>query len=197
MANVTKAPDASTTFMRLDNEPVKAWQAFMRYRDMGPERTLNKVRIQMGRPEVYQNNLEQWSMRWKWVQRARAFDDYTEKLQLRRSESEIPLWERRRQEVLEKNYQRAERLWERVDKMLDHPLTVEVKDDARGVVEVHPAKWSYSSIAQVAKMAAELQTGTIAEALPNDAEEEFDVDTATIEQLREFVARHSKRREEV
>jgi hypothetical protein len=98
---------------------------------------------------------------------------------------------------LEKNWARAERLWERVEKMLEHPLTVEVHSGKQGTVEVHPNKWNYSSLAQIAKVAAELQAATVAEALPTEADEAFDVDTATIEELRDFVARHAKRREEV
>jgi hypothetical protein len=164
---------------------------------MGPERTINKVRIALGKPPIYNANLEKWSRENQWVKRARAFDTYNESLELRQAQASIPLWEQRRQEVLEKNWARAERLWERVEKMLEHPLTVEVHSGKQGTVEVHPNKWNYSSLAQIAKVAAELQAATVAEALPTQADEAFDVDTATIEELRDFVARHAKRREEV
>lgn len=192
MANTTSQPDDSTTFMRLPNEPVKAWNGFMCYRDLGPERTLNKVLIAFGKPPSYMRQLQYWSSDYEWVKRARAFDHYTESIQLKQSVSEVPLWEKRRLEALEKNLEMAAKLWAKVELMLEHPITHEVKDDYRGVIEVHPAKWSYSSLAQVVKTAAELQAATISEALPSVSEEDFDVDTATIDQLREYVARHKR-----
>jgi hypothetical protein len=192
MPNTTTPPDENTSFMRLPNEGVKAWQAFMIYRDMGPDRTLRDVSNKLRKSE---DLIWRWSSQWEWVKRARAFDQYNESLEIKQAQSSVPLWEQRRQEVLEKNWERAERLWSRVEAMLKHPLTVEVYSGKQGTVEVHPNKWNYSSLAQIAKVAAELQAATVAEALPTAQEEAFDVETATLEELREFVARHSKRRE--
>jgi hypothetical protein len=195
MANITSPPDPSTTFMRLPHEPAKAWTAFRMYRDMGPlDRAMDTVRVNLGKPPSYLRVIHQWSSKYQWVLRARAYDHYNEELSRLHAEQAIPLWEKRRQDSLEANMALASRLRENLMAMLDHPLTEEVRDDSRGVTVIQPAKWSYTSVASLAKTIAELEAATIAEALPRGGDESFDVETATIEQLRDFVARNTGKR---
>jgi hypothetical protein len=81
---------------RLPNETQKAYHAFSWYRDMGPGRTVARVRAEMQalkkaapsdggqaveKPD-YRNHrgvLEKWCCRHKWVERATAFDAETER----------------------------------------------------------------------------------------------------------------------
>jgi hypothetical protein len=51
----------------------KSWLAFCKYRDMGGDRTIEKVRVECG----YRSGrkLEQWSSQYAWVARCSAFDD--------------------------------------------------------------------------------------------------------------------------
>lgn len=58
-------------------ETSKAFDAFAIYRDLGAvERSLEKVRLELGRPQGYMRPLEAWSSRHRWVERARSWDDH-------------------------------------------------------------------------------------------------------------------------
>ena len=60
---------------RQPGESAKSYEAFVIYRDMGPSRTLPRVRETLGRPSGYQRWLETWSSSGGWVARAIAWDD--------------------------------------------------------------------------------------------------------------------------
>ena len=60
-------------------ETHKSWLAFCKYRDMGPSRTLEKIRIMLGKDTGYMRHLEHWSAKYKWVSRANAYDNYLDK----------------------------------------------------------------------------------------------------------------------
>lgn len=62
-------------FDRLPDETTPAWKAFLIYRNMGEERTLEKTRVALGRPEGYIRQLQTWSSRYEWVARSRSWDD--------------------------------------------------------------------------------------------------------------------------
>lgn len=56
---------------RLDGESAKAYAAFCKYRDLSESRTLAKV-AEMS--HCSGQNINRWSRRWLWVNRAAAFD---------------------------------------------------------------------------------------------------------------------------
>lgn len=56
---------------RQDSETSPAWGAFLLYRDMGGNRSLEKVARKVGKSRPL---MERWSRRYDWVERARAFD---------------------------------------------------------------------------------------------------------------------------
>lgn len=58
----------------LEDETAKAYNAFMIYKNLGPERTIDKVRQKLGRPERYLSQLQTWSTKHNWVERAEAWD---------------------------------------------------------------------------------------------------------------------------
>ena len=59
---------------RLTGESAKAYASFVLYRDMGPERSLRKV-AEGGESTAKIRQLEKWSVKWRWVDRAQAYDD--------------------------------------------------------------------------------------------------------------------------
>lgn len=195
MANVTSPPDADTTFERLPKEPMKAWQAFVMYRDMGFDRTMEGVRLSLTKPSGYLRQLQEWSIRFEWVKRARLYDDHIERSARAAAERSIPLWEQRRQESLEANMALAAKLRDRLSEMLDHPITKEVikEFDGKTVTYIIPANWSFSSIANMVKVVAELEAATIGEAMQGAGHETFDVESATIDELRAFISRNRSR----
>jgi hypothetical protein len=66
---------------RLPNERSKAYHLFCLYRDMGPLRSLEKLRRSIGKQQGYAWNLQRFSSRHSWQVRVRAFDDYILKLE--------------------------------------------------------------------------------------------------------------------
>jgi hypothetical protein len=61
---------------RQPREPDRAWDAFRIYRDLGPDqRSLNRVRSEIGK--AY-SNVSEWSGRWEWVKRCRAWDAFVD-----------------------------------------------------------------------------------------------------------------------
>ncbi len=61
-------------YERQPDEPETAWQCFVVYRDMGPERTLAKTAASLGRPPGYIKYLEDCSRQYKWRARAISWD---------------------------------------------------------------------------------------------------------------------------
>lgn len=77
---------------RLEHEGTKPYQAFCIYRDMGLGRTvLEAYRIYIDRPDKPYVNIYflAWARRFRWVERAQAYDDYLEARQRRIREDEI------------------------------------------------------------------------------------------------------------
>jgi hypothetical protein len=65
-------------------EPPKAFRAFALYRDLGARRSLDEVcrqlyRTQTGRKRASTGCVQEWSSRWRWVSRAAAWDDETDR----------------------------------------------------------------------------------------------------------------------
>lgn len=73
---------------RMDDETPKAYQAFARYRDLGPIRSLEKLRTSYldtaGNP--LHRSIRQfstWSARYDWAERSNAYDDHLERIRMR------------------------------------------------------------------------------------------------------------------
>jgi len=73
---------------RLPNESTKAYAAFCVYRDLGTERSLEKAGQTLDKPRT-RKWLGEWSAKYKWVERAKAYDDYVEKLKRKEKEKAI------------------------------------------------------------------------------------------------------------
>jgi hypothetical protein len=61
----------SLTFERMPGESAVAFAAFVVYRDVGPTRSIRKLRQEVGKSRAV---LERWSVRWSWVERVRLWD---------------------------------------------------------------------------------------------------------------------------
>lgn len=71
---------------RIDGETSRAWEGFVSYRDMGPERSLSKVARQLSKSKQL---LQRWSSRWLWVMRVRAWDDHMDERLRQAHEDEV------------------------------------------------------------------------------------------------------------
>jgi hypothetical protein len=95
------------------------------------------------------------------------------------------------------NMKLARDIRKKIQEMLKHPITVEeVKDiNGREVVFVMPARWTYNTVGNLSKIAAELEAQTIGDATMSMLEEDtFDPQAASIEELRDYINRHSPRK---
>lgn len=204
MANTGKAtqvPDANTTYERLANESDEPWQAFVMYRDMGPRRpghpgrSLENVRVSLGKPDHFISNLKQWSGRFQWVKRARKYDDELEKKHRKVAERRIPYWEKVRHRSHKQNIQAAQKVRRKVAEMLARPIdSEEIRElNGREVVFLSP-RWTMKDIGALLKVAAELEAGTIADATLTESEKNFDPEKASIEELRTYIAEHTGRK---
>lgn len=182
-------------FDRLPKESTKAWEAFVYYRNLGSDRSLDKVRRQYSDKPSYMALVARWSSRYSWVKRARAFDDYIERKSRIQLESRLPLWEARREASLEANLLLAAQIRNRLQEMINHPLLRQVTrvEGEKTVHVTEPAGWTWNTIVNGAKAVAELEAGTIAEGLMEADLESFDVESATEEELREFINRRLAR----
>ena len=59
-------------WQRQKRESARAFEAFQAYRDMGPSRSLAKVGEELGKSDTL---IERWSSKYRWVERARAWDE--------------------------------------------------------------------------------------------------------------------------
>lgn len=73
---------------RQPGESTKAYAAFCAYRDLGPERSIEKAGQMLDKPRS-KKWLGEWSAKYKWVERAKAYDDYVEKLKRKEKEKAI------------------------------------------------------------------------------------------------------------
>ena len=74
---------------RQKNESSKAYAAFCVYRDLGPDRSLEKTREILGKSAGYTRWMQTWSSKYDWVTRAQAYDDYIEGKKRKKNEKEI------------------------------------------------------------------------------------------------------------
>lgn len=73
---------------RLPGESSRAYSVFCEYRDLGPERSLDKLKQKLNKSRT-KSTLARWSGKYKWVERAKAYDDYIEKKKRREHEKAI------------------------------------------------------------------------------------------------------------
>jgi len=72
-------------WQRQPGESSRAFAAFVRYREMGSDRTHKKVALEMGRSV---NNIDQLSTKYKWTVRIKAWDEFLDELKRKTIEKE-------------------------------------------------------------------------------------------------------------
>jgi hypothetical protein len=108
---------------RQKGERSKAFYLFTLYRDLGPLRTIDKVRAnyQKGQGEsISLNQLHKYSMHCQWVCRSEAYDDYQDQ-QARKEMEEA------RKEMIKRHAQESKELQRDVLKLKDTPEIADLK----------------------------------------------------------------------
>ena len=143
--------DKAKIYDRQPTDTDKSWLAFCKYRDMGNDRTLEKVRIECGLRSV--RKLELWSSKYSWVKRCAAFDDDENKaiskaLQNQRLKQRLQL---------EKDaWKLREKILKKADQLLAIPIvTKSVSDDGKTIF-TPTDKWALRDAIALDKYAHEL-----------------------------------------
>jgi virulence-associated protein VagC len=137
----------------MSRESEEAYSAFLAYRDMPAPRSLIRVGQELGKSGGL---CERWSSRHGWAERCRAWDNHLQSKRDKVAAQEAAKWEHRRQEALESNWQMAQALRAKLDKMLAFPLQrTETSKDGKTVI-IEPIRWSFQTVALLARTAAEI-----------------------------------------
>lgn len=136
---------------RQDTDTDKSFAAFCVYRDMGGDRSLEKLRIQCG----YRSGrkLEQWSSKYQWVKRCAAFDD--DEL---RSQS-VALQQQRLKHKLEiekKAWERRLKFQKKADLILNIPIVTSITTEDGLTIYTPTDKWRLTDAIAFSKYADEL-----------------------------------------
>src|SRR5438445_221547 len=110
-----------TTTERLPKETAKAFDAFLAYAKMGPQkRSLAAVGQALGKSTTL---IEKWSSRHDWVKRAALWDNqqnHTEQSAAEQAEMKVALEKaRRREQVQETAWESAKKLIEKAKEMIN------------------------------------------------------------------------------
>lgn len=74
---------------RLPKETTKAYELFNAYLELGPERSLEKLRVATGKKPSYLRQLQRWCSEWAWPERAAHYDDHLQEMKRERHEDVI------------------------------------------------------------------------------------------------------------
>ena len=74
MYKTTTSKVIENPLAQLEEETDKAYQYFVCYAEMGPDRSIEKVRQNYGKSTAYRRHLEKWSSENGWVERANQYD---------------------------------------------------------------------------------------------------------------------------
>lgn len=147
---------------RLENESAKAFAGFQAYCEMGGNRSLKAVGRALGKSEGL---LERWSARFKWVARAKAYDERLLSIQRdaekKTIEAKANSWASRQTALREDEWQTADQLISRARQMLDWPLEHTVTKD--GKTTILPTKWTISDAVRMVEVAAKLRRMAVGE----------------------------------
>src|SRR3954452_16158916 len=95
---------------RQPREGEEAYMAFLAYRDLGPGRTHEATRRQLGKRPGYLKPIERWSALRDWRWRAGAWDAHLQAERDKVAAEEAAKWERRRIQALEDGWKTCQAL---------------------------------------------------------------------------------------
>lgn len=161
--------DEKPPWKRQPGEPNELFRRFQRYLTLPGKRSLlaayNNERSEKARKHATSCPNGWWKAfhEWRWQERAAAWDDYNQKLELEQ-------WQEKRKQQRDREWQISQAWLDKAEEMRRFPLATVTTDNGKTVVE--PARWSFrDSIAIVvescnlARRAAGMSNLTEAEAL--------------------------------
>jgi hypothetical protein len=141
----------SKPYDRQPTDTDKSWAAFCMYRDMGGERSLEKLGQKIGKRSC--RFLYQWCSKHKWVERCRTFDN--EELE-KRSIALRQLRLDRQRKMEEDAWKRRDKLIKRGDTLLAMPIAKPITGEDGTTIYMPTDKWRVSDAVAFYKYADEL-----------------------------------------
>jgi hypothetical protein len=148
-------------------EGEKAYAAFLMYRDMGKDRTIDKVGVQLRgeRPKGRRGahaRLWMWSSNHRWTERVRAWDNEVRRVADEKNAREWAEWEadlgRKRLEAKRKDMELATLLRDRVKELHDKvPIQRLRKAQDGKTVYIEPLRVTQKDLAVMSKFASDLE----------------------------------------
>ena len=149
---------------RLPDEPNMWYARFLRYRDLGPDRSLlgtyNGWRSERGRKNATgcPPRWHFWFERCGWAPRAESWDEAERarlaELRLQEEGVERKKWAERREALREREHTVGLELLQKAQQMLMFPLATTVNED--GTMIIQPGRWSFATAANVIATADKL-----------------------------------------
>jgi len=166
-----------------NGETTPAFDAFARYRDMGPERSLGKVAKELAKSTVI---VGRWSSRWGWVVRAADYDAYMDREKVKAS----------RQAIIDMNNRHvglATSIQTQVAAVL-HKHADALKDDPTATMELSPDQLArlLDVSTRLERMARGAPTEIVEERYPDDEVDYSDWTEEELEQLEAMHERHGR-----
>ncbi len=139
---------------------------FMRYLAMRPgQRSLRELARLEGKSETL---MERWSSRFGWAQRAAAWNQQQARVfaaeHEQRQRERAVVEARKLKDVNERSFQLADKVLDRVEKMLAFPLTetvLETDASGRPITIWKPAKWSYTTVCELFQLGDRIMRQTL------------------------------------
>lgn len=129
-------------------ESRQAYEAFICYRDLGSERSLEAVGRML---EKSWKLCGRWSSRWKWLDRVAAYDAHMAEIEQKAREKALT---KKAEDWATKELEMAALLYDKAKAMLAFPLAQQRTQDGRTIVE--PARWGMRDAGAIADTAVKL-----------------------------------------
>ena len=140
---------------RQNSDTDKSWLAFCKYRDMGGDRSLEKLlqKYPKSTPSSYLRILKLWSAKHKWVERCRAFDDdelrsHSAALQQQRINYKL--------QMEEDTWEKRKKFLKKADLILNVPITQKIVTNDGKTIFYPTDKWRLTDAIAFHKYAHEL-----------------------------------------
>lgn len=145
-------------FERQQGETQKAYLAFQKYLELGPERTLALAsdavygRSKNGVRKKPVGQVDKWSRQFDWHQRAQAWDDTLQMARLEAVEQaerdRIKTFAERERHLDDEILGLKELLVPKLKQMAEFPLarTTTESKDGKEITNIYPARWSFNTL---------------------------------------------------
>jgi len=133
-----------------------AWRAFQSYRDLGPDRTLDRAyQHRYGHERASAaGHFREWARHNAWVDRTRAYDAFIE--QQARAEQER-VWVDRALGQANRTWDLAQQLRTKAEEMARYPLTRQRTERDGHTIVIEPARWTFRDARAIAETADKLE----------------------------------------